>query len=374
MREGGMMRVLFYLFISAVVAFGMPISEKYPSYSYVFNEFDITDDYIYDESFAYFSQKYEKQYQNFYKDSLRRGGHLIPTFKSMLLRDGLSDLFVYMSIIESGMNTDSKSSKNALGIWQFMRDTAKQYHLDVNSDFDERLDPILSTNAAMRYMHKLYEDFGKWYLVAMAYNCGEGRLQKGIAEAGTDDIVVLMDEDRSYIPLETRTYIKKILLVAMIGENVSLGFDTNKDAVTQLYGDGVVQVEVDPGEHLDKIARLINMDPKDLLKLNHHFKDGVVPVKLPMYKINVPNIKVIDFYALYRLKKELEYNERDHFISHQVKKDEKIESIAKTYHTTISGIMAHNALRSDILRQHQVLAIPVNKKVFMKYSSSNLLQ
>jgi len=369
-----MMRVLFYLFISAVVALGMPISEKYPSYSYVFNEFDITDDYIYDESFAYFSQKYEKQYQNFYNDSLRRGGHLIPTFKSMLLRDGLSDLFVYMSIIESGMNTDSKSSKNALGIWQFMRDTAKQYHLDVNSDFDERLDPILSTNAAMRYMHKLYEDFGKWYLVAMAYNCGEGRLQKGIAEAGTDDIVVLMDEDRSYIPLETRTYIKKILLVAMIGENVSLGFDTNKDAVTQLYGDGVVQVEVDPGEHLDKIARLINMDPKDLLKLNHHFKDGVVPVKLPMYKINVPNIKVIDFYALYRLKKELEYNERDHFISHQVKKDEKIESIAKTYHTTISGIMAHNALRSDILRQHQVLAIPVNKKVFMKYSSSNLLQ
>ena len=95
----------------------MPVSEKFPSYSYVFEEFDIDEAYIYDDTFVDFVKKNEKRYQRFYQNSLKRGGHLIPTFKSMLIRDGLSDLFVYMSMIESGFSTDCVSCKSAVGIW-----------------------------------------------------------------------------------------------------------------------------------------------------------------------------------------------------------------------------------------------------------------
>ena len=353
----------------------MPVSEKFPSYSYVFEEFDIDEAYIYDDTFVDFVKKNEKRYQRFYQNSLKRGGHLIPTFKSMLIRDGLSDLFVYMSMIESGFSTDCVSCKSAVGIWQFMEATAKQYHLTVNSDFDERLDPILATSAAMSYMHKLYRDFGKWYLVAMAYNCGEGRLSRGIRKAGTDDISVLMREDADYIPRETRNYIKKILMVAMIGENVSLGLENSekvRDAVMQLYGDDVVQVEVDPGESLEEIARIIHMKPKDLLKLNHHFKDGIVPVKLPSYKMNIPNLKVVDFYAIYRLQKELKKYEKTHYLSHIVQPGDDLGKIAKKYQTTVAEIAIYNPLKKKKrIESGQVLVIPVTKAVFEAFSSQH---
>jgi len=362
---------LFLIIFLTVSAWAMPVTEKYPSYSYVFEEFDIGDDYIYDDTFAEFVKKNEKRFQRFYRNSLERGGHLIPTFKSMLLQDGLSDLFVYLSMIESGFSTDCVSCKSAVGIWQFMEATAKQYNLTVNSDFDERLDPILATSAAMNYMHALYKRFGKWYLVAMAYNCGEGRLSRAIKKAGTDEISVLMSEEAGYIPKETRTYIKKILMVAMIGENVSLGLEKRnviEDAVVQLYGEDVVQVEVDPGESLEKIAKIIHMKPKDLLKLNHHFKDGVVPVKLPSYKMNIPNLKVVDFYAIYTLQKELQKYSKTHYLSHVVKPGENLRTIAEKYHTTIGEIVIHNPLEKKKIIRGQVLVIPVTRETFEAFS------
>lgn len=362
------MKSILLVLSFTILSWSMSVVDKYPSYSYVFGEFDVDSSYIYDEEFEGFLKKYHKQYERFYKNSLKRGGELIPTFKSMLMRDGLSDLFVYMSMIESGFATKCVSNKSAVGIWQFMEATAKQYNLTVTSDFDERLDPILATSAAMNYMHKLYDDFGKWYLVVMAYNCGEGRLKRAIQKAGTDDISVLMSDADKYIPNETRRYLKKILLVAMIGENVSLGLESMDNAIEQLYGKDVVQVEIEPGESLEEIAKMIDMKPKDLLKLNHHFKNGVVPVKLPSYKMNIPNMKIVDFYAIYILKKELQRHSKMYYLSHIVDKEKSFHEIAKKYNTTIGEIAIANPSAKGVVYKGEVLIIPVTKKVFNKFS------
>jgi membrane-bound lytic murein transglycosylase D len=208
----------------------------------------------------------------------------------------------------------------------------------------------------------------------MAYNCGEGRLQKAIRKAGTDDLSVLLDDRAAYLPKETRNYIKKILMVAMIGENASLGLEKSKrvkDAVVKMYGENVVQVEVEPGESLEEIARIIHMKPKDLLKLNHHFKDGVVPVKLPQYKMNIPNLKVVDFYAVYRLQKELKKYSKTHYLSHVVQPGESLDKIAKKYSTTVGEIVLYNPVKRKRLELGQVLVIPVTKEVFLAFSSQH---
>lgn len=365
------MRIWITMLLLVVTSWGYSVVDKYPSYSYVLGEFDVDQQYIYDDEFKAFLKKYNKQYERFYKNSLKRGGHLIPTFKSMLMRDELSDLFVYMAMIESGFKTDAISNKSAVGIWQFMEATAKQYKLSVNSEFDERLDPVLATSAAMNYLHKLYKDFGKWYLAVMAYNCGEGRLQKAIQEAGTDEISTLLSDSDAYLPKETRTYLKKILLVAMIGENVSLGLEHMGNAVEELYGKDVVQVEIEPGESLEHIAKMIKMKPKDLLKLNHHFKDGVVPVKLPSYKMNIPNMKIIDFYAIYTLQKELQRTQKTHYLSHTVTTEKSFAQIAKKYNTGIGEIAIANPSAQGTVKKGDTLVIPVSKKVFDKFSDWN---
>lgn len=342
----------------------MNIDGKYPSYSYVFDEFDIDESYLFDSEFNDFVDGHEHGFKKFYSNSLKRGGHYIPIFKSMLLEEDLSDLFVYLSMIESGFQTDAVSPKAATGMWQFMEATAKQYNLSVYRDFDERLDPILSTNAAIAYIHKLYKDFGKWYLVMMAYNCGEGRLKKAIEQAGTDEISILME----YIPKETHDYIHKILLVAMIGENIALGFSNDIDAVGELYGLGATQVEVDAGESLEYVAKLIDMKPKILLQYNHHFKNGAVPIKLPSYMMNIPNDKIIDFYTKYQLKKELENEPKTHFLSHDVKPKETLTVISQRYKTSIKELILTNSLTGKPIKPQQTLIIPVTGDVFAKYS------
>jgi len=362
-----MVRIIFYIYLLTINLYSFNLINKYPSYSYVFNEFDIEEDYIYNDNFNAFVQKNSNRYKIFYKNSINRGGTLIPTFKTMLLEDDLSDLLVYLAMVESGFKLNAVSNKSATGIWQFMSYTAKHYNLKVNSISDERLDPILATNAAISYLHKLYNDFGKWYLAVMAYNCGEGRMQKAIKKANSDELNIVL----KYLPKETQLYMYKILLVSMIGENISLGFSNNLDEVSDIYGDDIIQVEVEAGENIKYIAKMIDMKSKDLLKLNHHFKNGVVPVSLPKYIINIPSDKVIDFYTKYELKKELDRASKCCFISHFVERGDTLSSISKKYNIRVSDLIKSNNIKDGKIIINQILIIPVTEQIFNKFYKEN---
>lgn len=99
---------------------------------------------------------------------------------------------------ESSLKTRAYSRKKASGLWQFMPETAKQYNLKTDDYVDERRDLIKSTEAASKHLSYLHDRFGKWYLAAIAYNCGGGRLSKAIEKAGSDKLSVLLDEEKIY--------------------------------------------------------------------------------------------------------------------------------------------------------------------------------
>ena len=107
------------------------LENKYPSYSYVFNEFDIDESYIYDDDFISFVMKNENNLKRFYQRSLIRGKEILPTMQGLLVEDGVSDLFIYLSMVESGFTKDAVSPKKAVGLWQFMAATAKSRLLGV---------------------------------------------------------------------------------------------------------------------------------------------------------------------------------------------------------------------------------------------------
>ena len=68
-------------------------------------------------------------------------------------------------------------------MWQFMEQTARLHGLKVGQYVDERKDPVESTIAATTYLRTLKGQFGKWYLAAMAYNCGDGALKKSYTKS-----------------------------------------------------------------------------------------------------------------------------------------------------------------------------------------------
>jgi soluble lytic murein transglycosylase-like protein len=127
--------------------------------------------------------------------------------------------FLYLALLESGMDPSAESPAEAVGLWQFTEPTARQYGLIIGDDIDERLDWRRSTYAAGRYLRDLYDLFGTWELAAAAYNSGPGRVSKALETSGADSYWQLIAA--GHLPRETRNYVPRFLaIVELAGERV----------------------------------------------------------------------------------------------------------------------------------------------------------
>jgi len=351
------MRALL-LFLSLSLMLGATsVAKQFPSASYVLSELDVDEGYLYAPSFVHFVQKYKKKMVRFYQKSILRSGDLMPMLRGTLMEEDLSDLFLYLSIVESGLHTDAVSSRHAKGLWQFMPETAKNYHLTVNPLYDERYDPKRATSAAIAYLRHLHKRFGKWYLAILAYNCGEGRLQKALDKAGTDDIEILLDEERKYLPKETRDYLRKVLLVAMIGESETI------DAEDSTSFQGTVRVKVKPGTDLRRLSVILQTNTSKLLALNPALKNGIVPENMSACTVTIPASKMARFFLKYDTV-EQKRHENSCLISHKVILGETLEMIAARYGSSISEIKRINRMKDEMLEVDRLLLIPVSKAYF----------
>jgi len=345
------MRVLIVSLILSSLLSANFIIKRYPAYAYVLSEFDIDSSYVYDDEFYAFVKSNYKNLEKFYTKSLKRGDFFIPTIKRGLIDNSLSDLLVYVSIIESGLVSDIKSYKKAVGLWQFMPSTAKRYKLHIDKCYDERCDPYKSTQTAVKYLKYLYDKFGKWYLAVLAYNCGEGRLSRAIKKAKSDELSTLINDDFKYLPKESRDYIRKILLVALIGES--------KDNWFEIYYPDIVSVEVGAKTNLKDIAKMLDMSYKKLMRLNARYKSYILPDDRYTYKINIPEEKMITFYKKYQMPPKI--IKKSFLISYHVKLGDTLESIAQKFNTTVEDIKIANHLDEEYLSVEQLLIIPTNK-------------
>ena len=87
---------------------------------------------------------------------IKRSGRYISQIKQIFKDRGLPPELTYLPIVESSYDMSARSSVGALGIWQFMPRTGREY-MRVNSIVDERLDPIESSRAAASYLQQAYE-------------------------------------------------------------------------------------------------------------------------------------------------------------------------------------------------------------------------
>ncbi|MFV0267437.1 MAG: lytic transglycosylase domain-containing protein, partial [Draconibacterium sp.] len=101
-----------------------------------------------------------------------------PIIEPILKEEGIHDDFKYLAVAESGFNPRAISPASAAGFWQFMKGTAGDYGLEVNSEVDERYHIEKSTRAACDYLKDAYEKFGSWTLVAASYNRGMTGVQR----------------------------------------------------------------------------------------------------------------------------------------------------------------------------------------------------
>ncbi len=286
----------------------------------------------------------------------------LPRYEGMIRAQfraaGVPEDLVYLGIIESGYSNTAVSRSNAVGMWQFISSTARNYGLTVNTWVDERRDPFKATQAAARHLADLYALFGSWYLAAAAYNGGAGRVERGIrrlpgAESVSDETFFHLSA-RRYLRRETRDYVPKLIAATIIAkEPVGYGFDSLPILQPLVYD----EVTVPDATGLDVIADLADTTARAIVELNPHYVRGVTPPRRASI-VRVPRgsgITVLQRYA------ELPVGERVNFVEHVVRRGETLGEIGERYGVSVRLLRAaNNNVHPRRLRIGQRLVVPVS--------------
>lgn len=136
-----------------------------------------------------------------------------PIIEPILKKNGIPDDFKYLAMAESALNPRAVSPAGAVGFWQFLDGTAKEYGLEINKEIDERYHIEKSTEAFCRYIKASYAKFGNWTMAAAAYNGGNARMERQIERQKFKNFYDL------YLAEETRRYIYRIVAIKMVTEN-----------------------------------------------------------------------------------------------------------------------------------------------------------
>lgn len=143
---------------------------------------------------------------------LKRTTRWFPVMEPLMEKYGLPDDFKYLSMIESEL-TNAVSPSKAVGFWQFLEGTGKDYGLEINKEVDMRYNVEKETVAACKYLKDSYRKFGSWTLAAAAFNCGNGRITKVQGEQRVDSYYDMI------LPEETQRYVFRILALKLITED-----------------------------------------------------------------------------------------------------------------------------------------------------------
>lgn len=140
---------------------------------------------------------------------LKRTTRFFPIFDSIFRKYSIPDDFKYLAVAESGLE-NVRSPKEALGVWQFIPSTARDYGLIVNDTIDERLNIYKSTESACRYLRRAYDKFGSWILAAASFNMGIASLVDNINFQGVKNYFEL------FLNQETSRYIFRVIILKEI--------------------------------------------------------------------------------------------------------------------------------------------------------------
>lgn len=210
-----------------------------------------------------------------FQSMLFRCGAYRDLIQSTLIRYDLPPELLALVFTESGCEPSAKSPVGAAGLWQFMPETGRAYHLNiVEGAIDERLSPFKSTEAGIRMLADLRLKLGSWDLVFASYNLGPfgvlARLEKAGGDASFWDLV-----DADLLPDETANYAPTVDAIALILANLQrLKFAGVQIRAPQLTAD----LEVAGGTRLSLVARAAATSVAQLHALNLDFSGDVVPV------------------------------------------------------------------------------------------------
>lgn len=259
--------------------------------------------------------------------------------------------FALLPIVESAFDPFAYSHGRASGMWQFVPSTAKYLGLKLNWWYDGRRDVTASTDAALRYLEKLSNAYdGDWLLALAAYNGGRGNVSKAIRRnkaLGKPTDFWSLD-----LPKETEAYVPRLLALKTL-----ISQPEEYDLSLLHIPDAPYFAAVDVGSQIDlaQAAELAEMSMEDFYLLNPGFNRWATDPEGP-HQILVP----LDRAEMVRTKLgAMPQDQRVTWDRYKIKAGDSLSTIAARYKISVDGLKAVNNLNSHIIRQGDILMVPV---------------
>ncbi|MCR5819855.1 MAG: transglycosylase SLT domain-containing protein [Bacteroidaceae bacterium] len=352
------------------------INPEYPEETYI-NRLQRLPNVIempYNEVVRQFIDRYTGRLRRTVSIILGASNFYTPIFEEALEAYQVPLELKYLPVIESALNPNAVSRAGAVGLWQFMITTGKQYGLEVTSLIDERRDPIKSSYAAAHYLKDLYGIFGDWTLVIAAYNCGPNNVRKAISRAGE---VKDYWKIYPYLPAETRGYVP-----AFIAANYIMNYycEHNICPAGTLLPASTDTITISRNLHRDQIIAMCNVRGEEVDALNPQYRTGLIPGDSHdcTLRLTTPAIaafiaagdSIYNFHAdeLLTTRREVEIakaqvsskgrrSSRSGRSYVTVRRGDTLGQIAARNHTTVAALRKRNGIRGSNIRPGQRLRV-----------------
>lgn len=290
-----------------------------------------------------------------FPDFLRRMGGFEQTVDSALAERAMPPSLRYLPLIESGYDPGARSRASAVGMWQFMAGTAREFGMEVGAFVDERRDPFKSTASAVEYLERLHGDFGSWFLALAAYNGGPNRARRILRERApvaphSDSLFWAL---RHHFPRETREFVPKLVGAIMVAQNPQrFGYELGEVDPPFRFD----AVEVPQATTLDVLALAAGVDEAEIRRLNPELYRGFTPPG-ETFTVRVPEGRAELFASNYA---RIPPSERLTVVEHAVARGETLSHIARRYGVSVSDLQAANpGIRPRYLRVGARLTVPI---------------
>ncbi len=298
---------------------------------------------------------YYQKYGDTFAKWLGRMSRYEPFIRKQLTSAGLPSDLIYLALIESGFSPNATSHARAVGIWQFMAETARMQGMEVSTYVDERRDPIRATEAAVRHLRGLYRELGSWYLAAAAYNSGEGRVTRALdtLAGGARGADSLFWQIAPALPGETRDYVPQFVAAAILGKYP----DRFGLTAASPGPDDFDVIRVDQPTDLAVIARAARTDADVIRRLNAQYYLGVTPPGRTV-SVRVPAGTAARVRA--RLA-DMSRRERVHNLRYTASSGDTPKAVAQRFGVSLSAFRKANHLtkKTRRLAQGRELIIPL---------------
>jgi membrane-bound lytic murein transglycosylase D len=279
------------------------------------------------------------------RDGIVRAGAWESRIKKTLQDSGLPEELAALPYVESSYNPRVRSHAGAAGLWQFTRFTGRHY-LRVDHVIDERLDPVKSTEGAVRLLKRYYARLQSWPLTITAYNHGLSGVRRAVRETGGKDIGSIVHTYKGpRFGFASRNYYAAFVAVADVTRNAHKYFGP----LERQEADEYWVVKVPSYMPVSDLTQQLELDPDAVKSLNPALQRAVWNGKKHVpkgYTLRLPVTTGVETVTAL-LTRVQGHSQQLPDLFYRVQAGDTLSEIALRHNHSVRDLMALNNLNSE---------------------------